>query len=297
VLPSGVNKKSGLAAALADLGISLHNVVGVGDAENDHELLRACECGVAVANALPALKAEADLVTEGSRGAGVRELVDRLLEDDLASLAPKLTRHHVPLGVTDSGRVVRVHPYGTVVLLAGASGAGKSTAATGFIDHLAERGYQVCVVDPEGDYEGLEGAVATGSAEQPPNVEHVLQVLARPADQAVVTLLGLPIEERPRFFLTLLARLHEFRAGSGRPHWLVVDEAHHMLDESSWPQSTALPHEDGSLLLITVHPERIHKSLLRRVDLVMAVGADGGSTIEAYARAIGVEPPRAPPRP
>jgi hydroxymethylpyrimidine pyrophosphatase-like HAD family hydrolase len=297
VLPSGVNKRSGLAAALAELGISFHNVVSVGDAENDHEFLRASEVAVAVANALPALKEQADLVTSGARGAGVRELIDQLLEDDLSSLHPTLLRHHVPVGVTDSGSDVRLNPYGSVVLLAGASGAGKSTAATGIIDHLAERGYQVCVVDPEGDYEGLEGAVATGSADQPPNVDHVLQVLARPADHAVVTLLGMPIEDRPRFFLSLLARLHEFHVGMGRPHWLVVDEAHHMLDESFWPPSTELPHEVGSLLLITVHPERIHKSLLRRVDIMIAVGAQGKSTIEAFARAINAEPPKLPPEP
>ena len=89
-------------------------------------------------------------------------------------------------------------PYGSVVLLAGSSGGGKSTAASGIIEHLAEGQYQTCIVDPEGDYEGLAGAVTTGSADRPPSVEHVLQVLARPADQAVVNLLGLPIENRPR---------------------------------------------------------------------------------------------------
>ena len=297
VLPSGVNKRSGLEAALVELGISPHNVVAVGDAENDHELLRASECGVAVANALPVLRQEADLVTRGSRGAGVRELIDRLLEDDLHSLQPTLLRHHLPLGIADDGREVRLNPYGSVVLLAGTSGGGKTTAATGLIDHLAERGYQVCVVDPEGDYEALEGAVATGSAEQPPNTDHVLQVLARPRDQAVVTLLGLPIEDRPRFFLSLLARLHEFRTGHGRPHWVVVDEAHHMLDESFWPPSTALPHEVGSLLLITVHPERINKSLLGRVDVLIAVGADGANTVTTFAHTLGVDIPRISARP
>ena len=56
VLPSGVNKATGLVAALADLGLSPHNVIGVGDAENDHALLRACGVGAAVANALPMFK-------------------------------------------------------------------------------------------------------------------------------------------------------------------------------------------------------------------------------------------------
>ena len=56
VLPSGVNKASGLSAALEELGLSRHNVVGVGDAENDHAFLGLCECSVAVANALDTLK-------------------------------------------------------------------------------------------------------------------------------------------------------------------------------------------------------------------------------------------------
>src|SRR5581483_8672300 len=71
VLPAGVNKASGLAAALQKLCLSAHNAVGIGDAENDHALLNLCEFGAAVANALPTLKERADLVTRGARGAGV----------------------------------------------------------------------------------------------------------------------------------------------------------------------------------------------------------------------------------
>ncbi|MFF5205774.1 HAD family hydrolase [Streptosporangium sp. NPDC000396] len=86
VLPSGVDKASGLAAALAELGIPAHGTVGVGDAENDQVLLSACACAVAVANALPAVKERCDLVTERDHGAGVAELADRLVEDDLAGV-------------------------------------------------------------------------------------------------------------------------------------------------------------------------------------------------------------------
>jgi hypothetical protein len=59
VLPAGVNKASGLAAALVRLRLSPLNVVGIGDAENDHAFLRVCGCAVAVANALPMVKAHA----------------------------------------------------------------------------------------------------------------------------------------------------------------------------------------------------------------------------------------------
>src|SRR5207253_1171113 len=63
VLPPGVNKASGLDAALRELRIAPQSVVGVGDAENDQAFLAFCGCGVAVANALPMLKEQADLVT------------------------------------------------------------------------------------------------------------------------------------------------------------------------------------------------------------------------------------------
>ena len=94
-LPSAVTKATGLAAALTELGLTPDRVVGIGDAENDHAFLRFCGFGVAVANALPALKAAADLVTGGADGAGVRELIDRLLADDLAGARPR-PDHHEP---------------------------------------------------------------------------------------------------------------------------------------------------------------------------------------------------------
>jgi hypothetical protein len=153
VLPPGVNKASGLAAALAELGLSAHNTVGVGDAENDHAFLSLCEVSVAVANALPALKERCDAVTEGARGAGVVELVDWLLTDDLASLGPRLARHDVLVGSREGDRELRLPSQGTDVLVAGPSSSGKSNLVTGLLERLVEQAYQVLVIDPEGDYE------------------------------------------------------------------------------------------------------------------------------------------------
>lgn len=88
-LPSGVNKATGLEPALEELGIPADRVVGVGDAENDHAFLRMCGLSVAVANALPAVKETADLVTAGARGLGVTELIDRMIANDLADVQRK----------------------------------------------------------------------------------------------------------------------------------------------------------------------------------------------------------------
>src|SRR6185503_7528706 len=116
VLPTGVNKATGLAAALAELGLSPHNAVGVGDAENDHALLVACECGVAVANALPALKTKADLVMVGDHGTGVAELIDRLIADDLADSAP--ARHRIEIGRSDD-EAISFDPYAAKIMVCG----------------------------------------------------------------------------------------------------------------------------------------------------------------------------------
>jgi HAD superfamily hydrolase (TIGR01484 family) len=90
VLPSGINKLTGLRVALQELGLSAHNIVGVGDAENDHAFMENCECAVAVGNAIPALKEKADFVTRGERGEGVTELIEKIISSDLIDLSSNL---------------------------------------------------------------------------------------------------------------------------------------------------------------------------------------------------------------
>lgn len=89
VPPAGVDKASGLLAALPELGVAADEVVGVGDAENDAPFLSVCGLSVAVANALPVLRQHADLVTTVADGQGVRELVERLLNPDGTSAPGK----------------------------------------------------------------------------------------------------------------------------------------------------------------------------------------------------------------
>jgi HAD superfamily hydrolase (TIGR01484 family) len=86
ILPSGMNKAVGLKRALSELGISPDNVVGVGDAENDHAFLSMVGCSVAVSNALEMLKQDVDWVTPGGHGDGVQELIRSLLATDLAGV-------------------------------------------------------------------------------------------------------------------------------------------------------------------------------------------------------------------
>jgi hydroxymethylpyrimidine pyrophosphatase-like HAD family hydrolase len=94
ILPTGINKATGLAAALNVLIVTPEQTVGVGDAENDEAFLKMVGVSVAVDNALEVVKKLARIVTKGARGAGVTEVIERLLEDDLASLPPAPV--HVP---------------------------------------------------------------------------------------------------------------------------------------------------------------------------------------------------------
>jgi hydroxymethylpyrimidine pyrophosphatase-like HAD family hydrolase len=291
ILPSGVNKATGLEAALLELGLSAHNCVGVGDAENDHALIRLSECGVAVGNALPLVQERADWVTRGRNGDGVVQLIDKLIENDLADLEDRLSRHFIPIGTRADGEEVRLDPYGLAVLVAGSSGSGKSTFATGVLERLAGRGYQFCIVDPEGDYALFEGTIVLGDKERPPTVAGALEVLEQPNRNVVVNLLGLALAERPAFFARLLPGLQDLRSRTGRPHWIVVDEAHHLLPAPSDLVSVTLPRTLAGMMLITVHPEHVSPAVLGSIDVVIAIGGSADPTLRAFGEAVGERPP------
>jgi hydroxymethylpyrimidine pyrophosphatase-like HAD family hydrolase len=293
VLPSGVNKATGLAAALAELKLSPHDAIGVGDAENDHAFLATCECGVAVANALPALKERAHFVTAGDHGRGVQELARALLDDRLGDLATCAERTALTLGTRPDGAPLALPAHGPPSLIVGASGSGKSTLATRLLEELAERAYQFCVIDPEGDYLELDQATVLGDADHPASVDQALELLEVPAQSCVLNLLGIPLAERPAFVDALLPRFQELRARTGRPHWIIADEAHHLFPPEWQPGALTLPDEIANLLLITVHPERVSPALLGRVAVAFAVGADAEAMIARLTATLGEPAPRA----
>ena len=274
--------------------MSPHNVVGIGDAENDHAFLSQCECAVAVANALPMLMERADFVTQGQNGTGVIELADKLVTSDLSELEPSLTRHEILLGAREDGQEIRVKPYGTNVLVAGTSGSGKSTFAIGFLERLIEHGYQFCIIDPEGDYQNFEGGVVFGEATKAPLLDEIYNFLEKSIQNAIINLLGVGLEHRPAFFKELLPALLKLRLETGRPHWIVIDETHHLLPSDWAPTPATLPQELSGLMLITVHPDGVAPAILASADTVIAIGESPDQTIQAFSKAIGQTPPKVP---
>jgi hypothetical protein len=120
----------------------------------------------------------------------------------------------------------------------------------------------------------------------------VMEVLTPPHQNASVNLLGVPLGDRPAYFEALLLHLQELRTRTGRPHWIIVDEAHHLLPDSR-PGTQALPRDPlTGVLLITVHPEHVSRGVLEDVRTVIAIGASPAETIAAFAGKVEEAPPQ-----
>ncbi|MEX3925762.1 HAD hydrolase family protein [Paraburkholderia sp. BR10936] len=297
ILAPGVSKASGLNAALDELELAPLNVVGVGDAENDHALLSACGLSIAVANALPALKKHADAVMHEAAGSGVAELIGMLLADDLRAIAAVSPRRRVLLGTRcslqdnqksheqDREKNREWLPLqGSVSLLVGPSGCGKSTVTAGMLERLAGAGCQLCVIDPEGDYANDDMTIVLGDTHSAPSVEELMQLLTRPARPVVaVNLLRVPQADRPVFCANLLLHVQRLRTRTGRPHWVVFDEAHHLFPAAWEGASQAIPETLETALAVTVSPDQLAPAFLRQVGVVLAMGDDAEEALHSFA--------------
>jgi HAD superfamily hydrolase (TIGR01484 family) len=292
VLPAGVNKAFGLAAALQELDLSAPNVVGVGDAENDHAFLQACGCAAAVANALPAVSNEADVRLTRDHGAGVAELMEMILREDGDIVSPQ--RHGLLVGTDRAGREVHLQPHRGSVLIAGTSGIGKSTLATALTERMVEKTLEFCVFDPEGDYHQLENAVSVGDAKTAANEDEALALLRTHSANVVISTQALSPAERPQFFAKLLPQLSALRASTGRPHWVIVDEAHHVLGAARDNIAQVLPEKMLATIMITVHPEALAIEALNAARYVLTLGEGAGQTLANFCRSAGIAPPDAP---
>jgi HAD superfamily hydrolase (TIGR01484 family) len=291
-LPAGVNKASGLKAAVEHLQLSPYNVVGIGDAENDQAFLTLCGCSVAVSNALPSVKEQADMVTHGARGAGVTELINAWIDDGRKTFN-SLARHDVRLGETVEGNAgVALRIDGGSTLISGSSGVGKSKLTRLLVERMTASGYQVCIVDPEGDYDNLEGFAHVGDANRSPPPEELMSLLAVPTTNIVLNLLGTELGDRPIYFGKLLGLLGALRARTGRPHWLVLDEAHHLSPRGADVHSAPFPQELTSTILITTNPDKLSLAALQSVRTVVALGEGATDILRSFCTTVAHAPPR-----
>ena len=94
----------------------------------------------------------------------------------------------------------------------------------------------------------------------------------KPDQNAVINLLGVKLEDRPWFFLSLFSRIRELRARTGRPHWLILDEAHHAIPASWRPTDQNLPERLEGVVMVSVSPNLIAPAVLRALDTLIVIG-------------------------
>jgi len=283
VLPSGINKTSGLREVLRTLRLSTHNAIAIGDAENDHDLLYACELGIAVGWGSAALKAAADDVLEGAGPAAVAGAI-RTLATNVRIAPERVGRRKVLLGVDRSGARQSLAVRGRNVLIAGDPKSGKSWVAGLLCEqHILHR-YSTCVIDPEGDYVGLEampGVVVLGGNAAGPSPHELRTALRYPDVNLVINLSLMPHAEKWSYIRTLLPTLADVRRRTGAPHRIVLDEAHYFLHE---PDVKALLDLDlGGYTLVTYEPSRLHADVLAATEAVIVTRMTDARELELLA--------------
>ena len=284
VLPQGVSKATGLHTALEMLRLSARNTLAIGDAENDHELLRIAEVGAAVAWGSATLRAMADLVVDGAGPAGVASFL-RALEATRALPQPTRERRRLRLGYTEDGREFSLAVRGRNVLVAGDAKSGKSWVAGLLCEELILHGYCVCVLDPEGDYRSLEalpGVSVLGGEEPPPTPRQLLHALRYPDRSVVIDLSRLPQDAKIEYIRAALPALNVMRRRTGLPHRIVLDEAHYFLHDGG--AQHLLDLELNGYTVVTYCASRLPPALLAATEVMIVTCESDPVEVDALCK-------------
>ncbi len=240
ILPAGAAKGSGLQRLLTICGFSPRNLVGFGDAENDLSLLGLGEYGVAVADAVPSLKAIADLVATQPGPAGVLEVLTGYWLNGQQLEIP--LRREIQISIGEDENNVPVFLSGALLAgnnlgIFGDSGAGKSWVAGLLAEGMHHANYQVLLIDPEGDFRGMqvmsEVVAFKGGLHTMPSPSVVATVLESVGVSVVLDLSEYPISRRGEYMANLLRLIRPLRERKFRPHWILLEEAQFFLSPFS----------------------------------------------------------------
>ena len=271
VLPQAVGKSTGLRNALQMLRLSIHNAVGVGDAENDHDLLDTCEVGVAVEWGSAALRAVADEIIPGTGPSAVAAYLRRICRQPRLS-ARQMGRRRLVLGREYGGEEVSLAVRGRTILVTGEPGTGKSWLAGLVCEQSILQGYCVCIIDPEGDYrtlESLPGVITLGGDDPPPHARELVRALRHPDVSVIVDLSKVPHREKREYLHTLLPLLMTMRRNTGLPHKILVDEAHYFL--SGLDVSRLVDLELAGYIFVTYRVSMLPEPIRAASDTVVMV--------------------------
>lgn len=274
ILPPGIDKATGMNEALRELGLSRHNLVAIGNAENDLPMLAWAEHAVVVSNAAESIKQVADRVTDGAYCDGFLELSRDLIATDLATSVP---RRRVVLGKGEDGSEVTLSPCQDSVLVTGADEGARAMICNRLLEQLMQQDYQCCVIgaDRNVPVASPRGAFATmsswGDAHEAPRLTDVLTAFEIPTHSLEINLASLPSETRPVFVDALLLQLQALHDRAGRPHCILIHHAHHFLTGSQAANAIRRLSE-VTMIYSTADAEQLPAGVLADVKLTIAAG-------------------------
>jgi hypothetical protein len=106
-----------------------------------------------------------------------------------------------------------------------------------------------------------------------------------------VNLVAMGIENRPAFFESLMPQLIAFKQRAARPHFVIVDETHHLAPHDASPRAGNAT-DWVNTVFVTVHPKHVSEALLQRVDVMITIGAAPGETMAEFAKSVGEKAPK-----
>jgi hydroxymethylpyrimidine pyrophosphatase-like HAD family hydrolase len=283
LIPHDVTKGSGIVRALADAGFSPHDTVAIGDAENDHSLLDSCEIGVAVGNAVEALKAHAEIVLDDVAGAAVASFLRGPFRRGLPGVHSP--RWKIRIGVhSDDGSDVMVPASRVNLGIFGESGQGKSYLAGLIAEQLTGLGYTICVLDLEGDHLGLTtlpGVIHFGGSEAPPSPARLGTLFREGLGSAVIDLSMQDIEAKREYAIKAFDVLQHSRGYGRAPHWIFLEEAHVPLADGNEALRHPKPGTTG-LCIVSYRRAQICEESHRLTDIEFLCEGAGLATIRRY---------------
>ncbi|MCB0669350.1 MAG: HAD hydrolase family protein [Saprospiraceae bacterium] len=275
IIPPGASKGTGLMVALHELGYSHHNVVAFGDAENDRSLFEQAEVALAVENADASIKKLADIELEEPDGEGVANFMRKLLEKEFPPGLKGRQDRKMIIGYREDSEAMMLDPLSFTlknVGIFGSSGSGKSWLAGLIAEKLLRLEYQICIIDPEGDYRGLKAFPNTlllgGEGSPPPHSSFVSTLLEYSEMSLVMDLSQYTHQEKLEYVAEIMETLLNLRERRGKPHWFLIDEAHYFLKKGSKLQWTDRI-EEGGFALLSYRPRDIDDSYIKKLDNLM----------------------------
>ena len=271
VLPAGISKGAGVRQMLPALGLSFHDVLALGDAENDLDLFDACGWAGCPGSAVPELMRRADWTFPGEDGAAIARAIVGPILNGLLPL-DRSARQRIALGWTAATAAsVSLPARGINVLIHGDPLSGKSWLAGALVERLHERRYALCVLDPEGEYGGparLAGVILVEARDEGA-IDAAFRHFERdPAACVVIDLSTLGHAEKVRLIGRSFLAVREMRRRVGFPHWVMLDEVHYSLHREGVAER-ALAIEDRGFCLVTYKPSWVRPSVMRAVDVVI----------------------------